>query len=65
MMKDIWKYILLGLGVVFLYWVWIAFFPSFFNGMTWEVATTVGTGFFLSFEIVILAGIIISKMKNK
>lgn len=63
-MKDILKYILIGLGVVLLYWVWIAFFPSFFNGMTSEAATTVGTGFFLSFEMVVLAGII-TKMKNK
>ena len=64
-MKDILKYILIGLGVALLYWVWIAFFPSFFNGMTFEGAITVGTGFFLSFEMVVLAGIIISKMKNK
>ena len=64
-MKDIWKYILIGLGVVFLYWVWIAFFPSFFNGMSREIAVMVGTGFFLSFEMAFLAGVIISKIKKK
>ena len=65
MMKDIWKYILIGLGVAALYWLWVVFFPTFFNGLKWEAAITVGTGFFLSFEMVILAGIMISKIKNK
>nr|WP_326208234.1 hypothetical protein [uncultured Oscillibacter sp.] len=50
---------------MFLYWVWIAWFPSFFSGLAQDEALLVGTGFFLSFEMVILAGVILSEMKKK
>jgi hypothetical protein len=63
-MKTILKSIFIGLGVLLLYWIWIAWFPSFFNGLAQDEALIVGTGFFLSFELVILAGVILSKMKN-
>lgn len=63
-MKEIGKYILIGIGVMLLYWGWIAVFTVFLKGMGWEAAVTAGTGFFLSFEMVVLAGIIISKIKK-
>ena len=65
MAKDILKYILIGLGVALLYWMWIALFPSFFNGLAEDEAYIVGTGPFLSFEMVLLAGVILSKLKKR
>ena len=65
MVKDIVKYIFIGLGVALLYWMWIALFPSFFNGLAEDEAIIVGTGFFLSFEMVVLAGVILSRLKNR
>ena len=58
------RYVLIGLGVVLLYWIWIAWFPSFFNGISQEGAITVGTGFFLSLELVVLTGVILEKFKS-
>lgn len=64
-MKNIWKYVLSGLGVGVIYLVWITIFSDILNGLSWEAAATVGTGFFLSFEMVILSGIIITKINKK
>ena len=65
-MKNIWKYILAGLVVSIICLFWVAWFPAFFNGLTLETATVWGVGLFLSFEMVVLTGIIVSKIdKNK
>lgn len=64
-MKHIVKFIFIGLGVMFLYWIWIAWCPSFFSGLAQDEALLVGTGFFLSFEMVILTGVLLVKMRNK
>ena len=64
-MKALITFSFIGLGVMFLYWVWIAWSPSFFSGLAQDEALLVGTGFFLSFEMVILAGVILSEMKKK
>lgn len=63
-MKNIGKYIGVGLIVVFTQWVFIAFMESFFNGASMEVATICGVGFFLAFELVICTGLIISKLNK-
>lgn len=64
-MKHIVKFIFIGAGVMFLYWIWIAWCPYFFSGLAQDEALLVGTGFFLSFEMVILTGVLLANMKNK
>ena len=61
-MKDMWKYILIGLGTVALEWIFVAFVSAFFNGLDQTSSVVIGTGFFLAFEMVICTGVIISKM---
>ncbi len=63
-MKDVWKYILIGLAVVAVEWVFLAFFAKFFNGLTPTEALIIGTALFLAFEIVICTGAIISKFDS-
>lgn len=64
-MKNIGKYILIGLGVVFVEWVFLAFFMEIFNGLSPEGALIVGSAFFIAFEIVMCTGIIASKINKK
>jgi formate/nitrite transporter FocA (FNT family) len=64
MLKDVVKSIFTGLGIALLYWMWSALSPSFSSGPAEDEALVVGTGFFLSFEMVVLAGVILSKMKK-
>lgn len=61
-MKNMWKYILIGFGVVILEWIFLAFFSPWFNGMGELGGIIIGVGFFLAFEMVICTGIIISKI---
>ena len=64
-MKAVWKWILVGVFVMLLYGVWISVFPSLCNGLPMEAAVTVGTGWFLSFELVIVGGGILHQRKQK
>ena len=65
-MKTIWKYILAGLVVAFVCFCWTCFFDNAFHGLVSEQRIAFGVGLFLSFEMVVLTGIIISKIdKNK
>ena len=64
-MKNIGKYILIGLGAVLIEWIFLAFFSEWFNGLSQEGAVVVGSAFFLAFEMVICTGVIVSKIKNK
>lgn len=64
-MKNIGKYVLIGLGVVLVEWVFLALFMEMFNGLSQEGATVVGSAFFLAFEMVICTGVIISKIEKK
>lgn len=65
-MKSIWKYILAGLVVAFACFCWTCFFANAFNGIVSEQRIVLGVGLFLSVEMVILTGIIVSKIdKNK
>lgn len=61
-MKNVWQYILIGLAVVAVEWVFLTLFAKFFNGFTPTEALIVGAAFFLAFEIVICTGVIISKV---
>lgn len=63
-MKNIWRYILIGFGVVILEWIFLAFFSPWFNGMGELGGIIIGVGFFLAFEMVICTGIIISKIND-
>ena len=45
-MKNIGKYILIGLGVVLVEWIFLAFFSVMFNGLSQEGAVAVGSAFF-------------------
>lgn len=64
-MKSIGKYILAGLVVVLVEWVFLALFMEMFNGLSQEGATVVGAAFFLAFEMVICTGVIVSKIEQK
>ena len=65
-MKTIWKYILAGSVVAFVCFCWTCFFDNAFHGLVSEQRITFGVGLFLSFEMVVLTGIIVSKIeKNK
>lgn len=61
-MKNIWKYILIGLGVVVAEWIFLALFIEVFNGLGQTGGVVIGTGFFLAFEMVICTGAILSKI---
>ena len=61
-MKDVWKYILIGLVVVAVEGVFLTLLAKFFNGLTPTEALIIGAAFFLAFEIVICTGVIISKL---
>ena len=63
-MKNIWKYILIGLGTIALEWIFLAVFATWFNGMGELGGIIIGAAFFLAFEIVICTGAIISKIEN-
>ena len=64
-MKNMGKYILIGMGVVLVEWVFLAIFMDFFNGLSQEGAVAVGSAFFLAFEMVICTGVIVSKIEKK
>ena len=60
-MKNVWQYILIGLVVAAVEWVFLVLFAKFFNGLTPTEALIIGAASFLAFEIVICTGVIISK----
>ena len=64
-MKNMGKYILIGMGVVLVEWVFLEFFSAMFNGLSQEGAVAVGSAFFLAFEMVICTGVIVSKIEKK
>ena len=61
-MNGIGKYILIGLGVALLHWTWVICGPFFF--LTDAEALVLKCGLFLSFEMVILTGILLSRLKK-
>ena len=61
-MKGIRTYILIGLGTAFLHWAWVVCGPLFF--LTDAEALVLKCGLFLSFEMVILTGILLSRLKK-
>ena len=64
-MKNMEKYILIGIGVVIIEWIFLALFMEIFNGLSQEGAVVIGAAFFLAFEMVICTGAILSKMDKK
>ena len=64
-MKNMGKYILIGLGVVLVEWVFVALFSEMFNGLSQEGAVAIGSAFFLAFEMVICTGVIVSRIDKK
>lgn len=63
-MKDVWQYILIGLGVVAVEGVFLTLFAKLFNGLTPTEALIIGAALFLAFEIVICTGVILSKLNS-
>lgn len=63
-MKNMLKYILIGIGVVIVQWLFLALAMAFFSGTSHEGAITIGVGMFLAFVIVICTGIIIDSIKR-
>lgn len=65
-MKTIWNYVLGGLVTAFVCFCWTCFFDSAFRGVLAEQRIALGVGLFLAAELVVLAGIIVSKIdRNK
>lgn len=64
-MKNMGKYILIGIGVVIIEWIFLAFFSELFNGLSQEGAIVTGVAFFLAFEMVVCTGAILSKLEKK
>lgn len=64
-MKNLYKYILAGLGVIVLEWIFLAAFATWFNGMGELGGIIVGAAFFIAFEIAVCTGIIVSKLENR
>ncbi len=64
-MKKVLKYIVAGLVVAFLCFCWTCFFDNAFHGLVSEQRIALGVGLFLSFEMVVLTGIIVSKIEKK
>lgn len=64
-MKKMWKYILAGLGVVFVEILFVVLFREFLNGLSEVEAVVLAVGTFLAFEMVVCTGWIIAKMENK
>ena len=63
-MKNVWQYILIGLTVVAVEWVFLVLFAKLFNGLTSTEALIIGAALFLAFEIVICTGVLISKFNS-
>lgn len=63
-MKTMWKYVLIGIGVVIVEWIFLALFSEIFNGLSQEGAVVVGAAFFLAFEMIVCTGVIISKIEK-
>ena len=64
-MKNIWKFIFIGIGTVVLEWIFLSLFFAIFNGLSQTEGVVLGIGFFLAFEIVICTGAIISKIEKR
>lgn len=64
-MKNMGKYISVGIGVVIVEWIFLVFFMEMFNGLSQEGAVVIGAAFFLAFEMVICTGAILSKLEKK
>ena len=45
-MKNMGKYILIGIGVVIIEWIFLALFMEMFNGLSQEGAVVIGAAFF-------------------
>ena len=63
-MKNIWKYILIGLAVIVIEWIFLSVFHAWFNGLDQTGAVVIGAAIFLAFEMVICTGAIISKIEK-
>ena len=63
-MKTMWKYVLIGIGVVIVEWIFLALFIEIFNGLSQEGAVVIGAAFFLAFEMIVCTGLIISKIEK-
>ena len=64
-MKNIWKYIFIGLGTVVFEWVFLSVFFAIFNGLSQTEGVVIGVSFFLAFEMVICTGSIISRIEKR
>lgn len=63
-MRNMWKYILIGLGTIVLEWIFLALAFALFNGLDQMAGAVLGTSFFLAFEMVICTGVILSKIEK-
>lgn len=64
-MKDLWKYIFGGMAAAMLCVYCVMCLMALVSSVSWEVSATIGIGAFLSFEMVVLAGIVIKKINKQ
>jgi len=64
-MKNLWKYVLIGLVTVLLEGFSIALTPLFLSGLSFTEGIIAGVGFFLAFEMIICTWAIISKIEKQ
>lgn len=63
-MKDIWKYVILGIAVAIGGMFFSELIGFIFNGMDYGSATVLGMGMYLCVVVVTCTGIIISKIEK-
>lgn len=63
-MKNLWKYVLLGFLVAFVYTLFVANFGILINGVTLEAGITLASGIFLSSEIAICTSVIFNAINK-
>ena len=64
-MKTILKYTLTGLVVMAVCFCWTTWSANTFHSLALERGTTLSVGVFLSFEMVVLTGILVSKLDKQ
>ena len=63
-LKKIRNCLLIGLAVIFLEWLFLAFFSIGLNGIGDPSILIMGVGFFLAFELVVCTAVILAKIDS-
>lgn len=63
-MKNVVKYILISVVLIFAQWWFIGYMQEI-SDTSWEVSAITAVGYFLSVEMVVCTGLILSKIGKK